>query len=178
MHAPAQPRLRAAASPAAAPMPVTAPDAGIASDAVDEKQLVASDGLFAADDDRLIVVRCDVTTQAEAETALRGLLATNQIAWEPYASDAEPETRNKRAVAPQEKSAGNARAPAQQAAPGEPDVADAVYVLADRAQLQTTIDTLTASRAFRNVRFERVDAAAEGRKPKNWIRGYRQTRTN
>lgn len=157
---------RSAPAPAAAPMASEEPTFGIARESVDEKEALDSAALFNEANDQLVVVHCDVTTRAEAEVALRGLLATNQIAWEAAPSEKEQTfERAKQSVPTQGQTTDNSRKPEQSDLHAEP--AEAVYVLADRAQLQTTIDALQSNRAFRNVRFQRVDAPAGDRAIEN-----------
>lgn len=147
-------RPQVAAAPQPAPMASEKPTFGVARDEVDKKPVPGSEALADASDDQVIVVHCDVSTQAEAETALRGLLASNQIAWETSPNEATVSAGRQLKMATEEASDKDE----QKVAPIENVAGEAVYVLADRTQLQTVIDTLKSSGKFRNVRLEHVDA--------------------
>ncbi|HEY4311764.1 MAG TPA: hypothetical protein VGN12_20120 [Pirellulales bacterium] len=155
------------AAPAHAPQAAPAPPSQVARD-VQAAGAMLSDAvatqadlsLFDTGNDHLLVVECDVTSAAVAEADLRGLLMANQIAWEPSAMKTKSTAQDKDAVALQSTAADKQEAAEKKDLPSD-TTSDAVYVLANTEQLQTAINSLSASETFRNVRFNRVAAPPE-----------------
>jgi anti-sigma factor RsiW len=155
------------AAPVDAPQAAPAPPSQVARDSrlagavlSDAAAPQADSSLFDTGNDHLLVVECDVASAAVAEADLRGLLMANQIAWEPSAIKAKSMTQDKDAVALQTATADKQEAVEQKDAASD-SASDAVYILADTQQLQTAINSLSASETFRNVRFNRVAAPRE-----------------
>ncbi len=114
--------------------------------------------LFDTGADRLLVVECDVATLPAAEATLQSLLTTNQIQW-------QPNLRLPSIVASKEAVAGvadTAKKPVARSGGRDlPAAADALYIVADRTQLQTAVQSMTQNSEFRNVRLSQVAAPAD-----------------
>ncbi len=157
-------RSRAAAAPMEAPHAPVDEIGGAAATAAKDRTPEAADDLFDTSDDRLLVVQCDVTTRADAEAALRELLATEQIAWRsqmPQAPQAAPQGAGKSLMAIKKPGANlpDVTAPAAEAA--DAAAPDAIYIVAEKQQLQTALDSLQASGTFRNVTLSQRSAPAD-----------------
>jgi anti-sigma factor RsiW len=155
------------AAPVDAPQAAPAPPSQVARDVravgamrSDAAAPQADASLFDTGNDHLLVVECDVASAAVAEADLRGLLMANQIAWEPTETKAKSTAHDKDAVALQTATADKQEAPEQKDTAAD-STSDAVYVLANTEQLQTAINSLSASETFRNVRFNRIAAPPE-----------------